>query len=150
MMDNELVLCESLSIAANAGNSTASTNAVYIPALKDHKGDAMDDRPNVSGRLCLNIVVEDEDLLAAADGSVVTFDLYADTDSTPTIGGKVIISRAITVDTPSNYPDGSFICSIPLPIEAMDQYLGLLATVATQNLSTGKITAWIGTPHQQG
>lgn len=152
MMDNDLVLCEELAVGTSVG-SVASTYAVYIPAMKDHKGDAMDDRPNVSGRLCLNIVTEGADLVAAVDGSVLTFDLYMDTDTTPTTGGTKVITYAITVNTAAtdtNYSDGTLICSIPLPIMQMDQYLGLYMTIATQEIATGKVTAWIGTPHQQG
>ena len=73
VMDNQLVLCESMSIAASAGASTASTYAVRFPAIKDFKGTAKYQTVNTNGNMCLNIVVEDEDLLAAVDGSVLTF-----------------------------------------------------------------------------
>jgi len=149
-MDSQLLLCEAQSIAAAAAGSTVSTNVVYIPQVVDHKGVAMNDRYNVSGRLHLNIVVEDEDMLAAIDGSVVTFELYNDTDAVPTTGGDVIVTKAITENTPTEHPDGTQICSIPLPSGALKPYFGLKTSIATQALSTGKITAWIGGPIQQG
>lgn len=151
IMDAELLLCESQSIAATAGGSTTSTNVIYIPQVNDHTDTASNDRPNVSDRLHLNVVVEDEDLLAAVDGSVVTIALYNDTDAVPTTGGDVIITKDITVNTPAvNYVDGTQIMSTPLPSTLLKPYFGLLSSVATQDLSTGKITAWIGTPIQQG
>jgi len=151
IMDAELLLCQELSIAAAAANHTHSTNIIYIPQVKDHKGSAMDDRPNVSGKLNLNIVVEGEDLLAAVDGSVITFALYNDAGATPVdSGGDVIITHAITENTPTEHPDGTQICSIPLPSGQLHPYFELLASIATQTLSTGKITAWIGGPIQQG
>lgn len=151
IMDAETLLCESMSIAASAGGSTDSTNIVYFPQVKDHKNDDMNQRPNVSGNLHLNIVVEDEDMLAAVDGSVVTFALYADTDATTvTTDGDVIITRNVTENTPSEHTDGTQLFCIPLPVEQIKPYLQLKVSVATQNLSTGKITAWIGPPIQQG
>jgi len=149
-MDSQLLLCEAQSVAGNAGTSTVSSNVIYLPQVVDHKNVAMNDRPNVSDRLHLNIVVEDEDLLAEVDGCVITFALYNDTDAVPTTGGDVIASVAITENTPTEHPDGTQICCIPLPVGQLKPYFGLLSTKATQNLSTGKITAWIGGPIQQG
>lgn len=150
IMDDQLLLCEAQSIAAAAGSSTVSTNVIYLPQVRDHKAALMNDRPNVSDRLHLNIVVEDEDLLAAVNGSVVTFELYNDTDAVPTTGGDVIVTKAITENTPTEHPDGTQICSIPLPADQLKPYFGLKTSIATQALSTGKITAWIGGPIQQG
>lgn len=149
IMDSQLLLCESLSIAANVGQNTVATNVIDLGALLNHKGAALTAKPNVGQRLNLNIVVEDEDLAAALDSSAVTIELYADTDETPTTGGDVIASKVLTVTATSNYPDGTQICSIPLPNGEIKRYLGLKATIATQNLSTGKITAWIGSPIEQ-
>lgn len=150
IMDSQLLLCEAQSIAAAAAGSTVSTNVVYIPQVVDHKGVAVNDRYNVSDRLHLNIVVEDENMLAAVNGSVVTFGLYNDTDDVPTTGGDVIVTKAITENTPTEHPDGTQICSIPLPSGQLKPYFGLKTSIATQTLSTGKITAWIGGPIQQG
>lgn len=150
IMDSQLLLCEAQSIAAAAAGSTVSTNVVYIPQVVDHKGVAVNDRYNVSDRLHLNIVVEDENMLAAVNGSVVTFELYNDTDDVPTTGGDVIVTKAITENTPTEHPDGTQICSIPLPSGQLKPYFGLKTSIATQTLSTGKITAWIGGPIQQG
>ena len=153
IMDDQLVFCESMSIAANAGAHVHGTNLVYIPQVKNHKGAAIDDSPNNSGRLFWNVVVEDEDMLAAVDGSVVTFSLYnGDTGSNPLVdnGGVAIASIAITENTPSEHKDGTLICSIPLPAGQLHPYFDVYVTVATQNLSAGKITSWIGGPVQQG
>lgn len=153
IMDKEMVLCESMSIAASATAHVHGTNIVYIPQVKNFKGTAIDDSPNNSGRLFWNVVVEDEDMLAAVDGSVVTFYLYnGATGTNPLVdnSGVAIASIAITENTPTEHPDGTLICSIPLPAGQLEQYFDIYVTVATQNLSTGKITSWIGGPVQQG
>ena len=119
--------------------------------LHDHTGTARNDRPNVSGDLHLNCVVEDEDMLASVDGSAVTFELFADTDATTvTTDGDAIVTKLITENTPTEHPDGTQLFCIPLPIDTFKAYLELLVTIATQELATGKITAWIGPPIQQG
>lgn len=153
IMDEQLVFCESMSIAANANAHVHGTNLVYIPQVKNFKGTAIDDSPNNSGRLFWNVVVEDEDLLAAVDGSVVTFSLYnGDTGTNPLVdnSGVAIASIAITENTPSEHKDGTLICSIPLPAGQLHPYFDVYVTVETQNLSAGKITSWIGGPVQQG
>jgi len=153
IMDSQLLICESMSIAAAAGAHVHGTNIVRIPQVVDHKGVAMKDRPNVSSRLYFNVVVEDEDMVAAVDGAVVTFYLYnGATGTNPLIdnAGVPILSKAVTANTTSAQPDGTLICSMPLPVEQLEEYFDIYVTVATQNLDTGKITAWIGGPVQQG
>lgn len=148
--DSQLVFATAVSIAASAAGSTVLTDVVYIPQVNDHKGTAMNDRPNVSGSLFWNCIVDGENMLAAVDGSVVTFELYADSDSTPTTGGTVILTKAITENTPTDHPDGTQLFCIPLPIGQFGPYLGVKVSVATQDLSTGKVSCWIGPPLQQG
>lgn len=149
ILDSQLILCDTQDINSAAGD-VVGEHVVYIPRGVDHKGVAENDRPNVSDRLHLNVLVEDVDLLAAVDGSVLTIALMNDTDDVPTTGGDVIITEDFTVDTPSNYPAGTQLMSIALPQGQLKEYFGILFTIATQTLSTGKITAWIGTPIQQG
>ena len=150
IMDKEMVLCESMSIAKNADESTDSTYEIYIPQVKNHKGTAIDDSPNNSGRLYWNCVVEDEDLLAAAPSATITFSLYNHSATGAVAGGSVILSKAITETTTSGHPDGTLLFSIPLPAGQLDQYFEMNVAIATQNLSKGKVTSWIGGPVQQG
>ena len=153
IMDSQLIFCEALSIAGAAATHKHGTNIVYIPQVKNHKGTSIDDSPNNSGKLFWNVVVEDEALLAAVDGSVITFYLYnGDTGTNPLIdnSGVVILSKEITENTPTEHPDGTLILSMPLPAGQLHLYFDIYVTVATQELSTGKITSWIGTSVQQG
>lgn len=153
IMDSELLICESMSIVANAGAHVHGTNIIYVPQVKNHKGTAIDDSPNNSGRLYWNVVVEDTSLVAAAPSADVTFYLYnGDTGTNPLVdnSGVVIASIAITETTTTTHPDGTLICSIPLPAGQLHPYFDIYVTVATQNLSAGAITSWIGGPVQQG
>lgn len=153
IMDSQLIFCEALSIAGAAATHKHGTNIVYLPQIKNHKGVAADDSPNNSGRLFWNIVVEDEDLLAAVDACKITFYLYnGDTGTNPLIdnSGVAILSKEITENTPTEHPDGTQILSIPLPAGQLHPYFDIYVTVADQELATGKITSWIGNAIQQG
>lgn len=151
IMDAQLLFSESQSIAGNAGTSTESTNIVYIPKVLDHLGASQNDRYFVNHNLFLNVVVEDTALLAAVDGCVLTIALYADTDATTvTTDGDIILTKNFTCNTPADQGDGYVLMSVPLPVETMKPYLAVKYTKATQNLSAGAVTAWIGTSIQQG
>lgn len=153
IMDDQLIICESTSIAATAGDHVHLTDIVYLPQVYDYKKAAMDDYPNISGRLYWNIVVEDEDMLGAADSATVTFYLYnGDTGTNPLIdnGGVVIDSYAMSQGLTTATKDGSLILSRAIPVGQLHPYFDLYVTVATQNLSTGKITCWLGGPVQGG
>lgn len=147
-MDAELVFGESMAIGTTAG-TTVFTNVIDLGAIIDHKGASLQNRINLGDNMALNIVVEDADILAAVDGSVVTFRLYDDTDTVPTTGGRQLLEFAITANTPTEHPDGTQICSLPLPAMKVNRYLGMSVEIATQNLSTGKVTAWLGSVAQQ-
>ena len=123
IMDAELVLCEAQSIAGVATTTTVSTNVIDTGALVNHKNASLQ-QSIMSGKMCLNIVVEDEDMLAAVDGSIVTFRLFDDSDTTPTTGGRQILEFAVTENTPTEHPDGTKICSLPLPAWTMHHPTG--------------------------
>lgn len=148
-IDSQLLLCDTQDINSGAG-SVVGEHVVHIPRGVDHKSVAENDRPNVSDRLHLNVVVEGTDLLAAVDGCVLTIALMNDTDVVPTTGGDVILTKDFIVNTPSNYEAGSQLMSIALPQGQLKEYYGILFTIATQTLSAGTVTAWIGAPIQQG
>jgi len=148
--DSQLVFTTAQAISGAAADVIVLTDQILIPQMKDHTGTATNDRPNVSGKLFWNCIVDGADLLAAVDGCVITFDLYADSDSTPTTGGTVIDSFAVTENTPSEHKDGTYLFSRALPNGTFSPYLGVTATLTVQALSTGKVTSWIGPPLQQG
>lgn len=149
-LDSQLILSDTQDVSSSAGN-VVGESVVYIPRGVDHKGVAVNDRPNVSDRLHLNVLVEDTDLLAAVDGCTLTIALMNDDDDVPTTGGDVIITKTITINEPAvNYVAGTQIMSVALPQGQLKEYYGILFTIATQTLSTGAITAWIGPPIQQG
>jgi hypothetical protein len=146
MMDAQWTFCKSMSIAGNAGTATDATDCVDMGQHYDHNGVAKDDNPNVSGKNFFNVIVEDEALDAAVNNCALTITLHADTDTTtPTTDGDIIITKNITVTASSSHPAGTVLLRQSLPVEAMNKVLAVKFTRATQNLSTGKVTAWIGT-----
>jgi hypothetical protein len=151
IMDSQLLFSEAQSIAGTSGTSTTSTNEVYIPKVKDHKGSDMSDRYNVSGRLFWNCVVEDEDLQAAGDSCALTIELYNHTATGAVASGSAIDSVVLSVaNTSIDYPDGSLLFSRELPVTQLSPYFEVKYGRATQNLSKGKVTCWIGGPVHQG
>jgi hypothetical protein len=148
IMDSELLLSESQDVSANAGANVDSTNEIYIPAVTDHTGTSRSDRPNVSDRLHLNCVVEDTAWVG--NGAEVTITLYHHTATGAVAGGAVLITVPTITLGASGLADGYQICSIPLPQGIINPYLELNVAVATQNLTAAGLTAWIGTPTQQG
>ncbi len=153
MQDEQLMFCHEQSLPTTSGTHIHSTDAIYIPAVVDHKGAAMDDRPFTNGKLYWNCTVEGEDMLAAVDGAVVTFYLYnGATGTQPLIdnSGVVVDTVVITENTPSEHPDGTLLFSRALPQGQYEAYWDVYVTVGTQNISTGKITSWFGPPAQQG
>lgn len=149
--DAQLIFTTAQAISGSANDVIVLTDQILINQVKSGlTGSLGDDRPNVSGKLHWNCIVDGADLLAAVDGCVITFRLYADSDSTPTTGGTVIDTFAITENTPSEHLDGSYLFSRALPHGTFGPYLGVTATLTVQNLTTGKVTSWIGPPLQQG
>jgi hypothetical protein len=153
IMDAELLFGESIDLGSTSATSSVSgTNVVYIPQVKDHKGSSQNDYPNVSGRLCLNMVVEDEALQGSAGSSVITIRLYNHTAAAGIASGDQIIEHiAITASASgTTYADGTQIMCVPLPIRQLKPYFGVNFAVATTKLAAGKVTAWLGPPIQQG
>lgn len=149
--DIQLDLMDEQDISGSAAGSVISEDVVYVPRGVDHTDTDENDRINVSDRLHWNVVVEGTDLLAAVDGCVLTIALMNDDDVVPTTGGDVILTKDITVNTPAvNYVAGTQVLSIPLPHGPLKEYYGVLVSIATQDLSAGAITSWIGLPIQQG
>ncbi len=155
VMDSLLLFGESQTIASTASGATAiSTNNVYIPQVYDHKGSAMNDRVNGSGKLFCNMVVEDTALDTGGGSATVTCKLVnhtAEITASTLASADILLSKAITVDaSAANYPDGAQIMCMALPLGQLKPYFATAYTVATKTVTAGKITAWIGPPMQQG
>jgi len=150
IMDAELLLCEELDINGVSGADTNSTNEIYIPQIKNHKGAASDDSPNNSGELFWNCVVEGADLLAGTDGSTIKCDLYNHSATGAVAAGEIILTKTITANTPTEHPDGTQLFSLALPAGPLHPYFEAEFTIGVQTLTTGKVTSWIGNSIQQG
>jgi hypothetical protein len=148
IMDAQLLFSESQDVSANAGASVDSTNEVYIPQVNDHTETARSDRPNTSGRLYLNGVVEDT--AWAGDGAVVTITLYHHTATGAVAGGAILITVPTITLTATGLPDGTQLFSIPLPQGTINPYLEVNVAVATANMTAAGFTCWIGNQIQQG
>lgn len=150
-MDSQLLFSEAQSIVGNDGTATTSTNEVYVPQVLDHKGSSMNDRPNVSGKLFWNCVVEDQDLQAEVDGCVLTVSLYNHTATGAVASGSPIDEVSFTINNSAvAYPDGSKLFSRAIPVGQLSPYFEVKYAKATQNLSSGKVTCWIGPQIQEG
>lgn len=148
IMDSTLVFAEALDISDLTAYAAVNfTNVVDLGAIVDHKGSALSTRANVTGAMALNIVVEDT-ALAGNGSTTVTFSLYDHSTITPWTGGRKLMEFTITVSATS-HPDGTQICSLPLPAMALSRYLGVTSLVAAGDLTAGAVTAWLGPVTQQ-
>lgn len=148
ILDDTLMLCDKKDIAGAIGSSVLS-DVLNIGQVNNDLGALVNDRPNVSGRLILNVLAVDVAMAAAANGCVVTFNFYNDTDDAPTTGGDIILTKSITVNTAAT-PAGTQLVSVSIPLGQLKPYLGLKISIATQALASGHVSAWVGTPMQQG
>lgn len=147
-MDKDWLFAEALDISDLTAYAAVNfTNVVDTGALINHKGDSISQVLNAGGRAALNIVVEDT-ALAGNGSTTVTFSLYDHTTVTPWTGGRKLMEFTITVSA-TNYPDGTQICSLPLPAMELSRYLGVTSLVAAGDLTAGAVTAWIGPVTQQ-
>lgn len=155
IMDSQLLFGESIDLGSTASGATKlSTNGVYLPQVYDHVNTAGNDRPNVSGRLYCNMVVEDEALDTGGGNATVTCKLLnhtAEITASNLASCDTIITKAITVDaSAANYPDGAQIMCTEVPNGQLKPYFAVGFTVATKTVTSGKVTAWLGPPIQQG
>jgi len=154
ILDENLVFSESQDISGNAGTTENSTSEVYIPRGVDHKGTAANSRYNVSGKLFFNGVCEDTDLAAAADSCALKIELFNHSATGAVSGGAAILTVDLTIaqvaSIANKQKDGSLLFSVPLPVTQLAPYFEVKYSRATQNLSTGKVTVWIGGAPQLG
>ena len=139
-------------LTGNAATDEESTNVVQNPRTVDHKDSAQDSRMSVDGELFLNVVVDGGALVSAVDGGGLTIELFQDTDTTTvTTDGNAIIAKTITgINTSTAHPNGTVLMSQGLPADAIEAGLAIKYSRITQNLASGKVTAWIGPSIQQG
>ena len=155
IMDAQLLFGEAIdcgSTSASAG--VLSTNNVYIPKVKDHKGSSVNDSPFNNGENFLNITTEDEAFATASGSAVVTVTCRNHTaaiTASNLASTDTILTKTMTVDASgANYPDGGPICSLGLPLGQLKPYFVVYFAVATKKVTAGKATAWIGPPTQLG
>lgn len=149
IMDKELLFGEAIDLGSTSASANVSgTDVIYIPLVTNPLalGSTMQDRPNVSRRLTLNIVVEDEDILASSTSATITCRLYNHTGaSSISSAGDQILEKAITIPAASTtFPDGTWIMRQPLPGGQLKAYFGVNFAVTTKKILTGKVTAWLG------
>lgn len=154
IMDDTLLLMESAAITGSAAATVISTNNIYLPQVKDHKGTLGNDRAFLNGDMHFNCVVEDQALDASGGSATLTIRLMehtaAITASNLASATQVIEVPAITVTSASSPADGTLLCSIPLPPGQRKPYLAATFAIATKKITAGKVTAWIGPATQQG
>lgn len=155
ILDAQLIFSDGQDISSiTAGGNSDSTNDIDITEYTNKTGTATNDRPNVSGRLNLNVTVGSTALTAASDGATLTIALFADTDATTiSTDGTEILRRQVTVNSSAvsgSTSAGSVLMSVPLPTERFGAHLIVNYAVATQNMAGGTVNAWLGPPCYSG
>ena len=146
ILDNELVMMDSTAIGTTIASIAAKGTVLdFGSGDKNAVGDTIYQRPGEGGRLVWNIVCEDADF-AGTTGAVVTFSLVTDSVDTLDSTQRVIATHTVTMaNTTADPDDGDIIARIPIPAtQAFLRYVGTMVTIATQNMSAGKATTWLG------
>lgn len=143
----DTLLCDGTSVAINAGQ------AFYGEVVRD-LGTGVNSQhvsrtpspSNLGTMFC--VVTAKTDLVAAVDGAVLTFNFYTHTSSTASAiaSGTLLGTKAITVNTPveSSQKAGETLWIFALPDNVdYSRYIGIAGTVATQNISSGTINAFL-------
>ncbi|MCK5235580.1 MAG: hypothetical protein KAR06_01230 [Deltaproteobacteria bacterium] len=129
-------------ISGNAGTNKNSTDVVDLSASgKDYKGNARVADPASPGSRIVAIVTTA--LVAAADGCVLTVALYEHTAAASIDSGNLIMSEDHTVNT-AGLAAGTKLMDRTIPYDKIDErYIALDYAIATQNLSSGAVDAFI-------
>jgi hypothetical protein len=145
-MDAKHVFSDEQTVALNAGANANSTN-VWSAATGKAEFDSTTAKYadfSTLAEMRILVTVEGEALAAAVDGAVLTIAVYEHTAATSIDSGNVILTKDITVNTAATGATaiGTVLADFILPQGEIDEkYLGLDYSVATQNISTGKVTA---------
>lgn len=138
IIDSKLLFSEDVAPGTVAAHD--STNIVDLGIGKDGFDAAVNSNPGAGGQLFLNIVVT-TGILASGGAAEVQWGLQ----HCATVGGSY---EATNILTPAigkaTLVKGYVVCSQPLPAGLME-FLKVVCTVTTNNITTGAYSAWIGT-----
>lgn len=148
IIDSELLFGTEQDVSGAA--AVPSTNVVHFPQVKTVKGTSVNQRL-VNGKSTFNVIVDGAGLKSDAGNVTCTIGLYHHTaEANVTTSGTLIYETKIVVDAAgANYPAGTKICSFPLPVESIKPYVQANFADSTNAIATGKLTWWIGHPHQE-
>lgn len=137
MLDAKLLFAEDL--APGAVGAHDSTNIVDLGIGTDGFGTAANSDPGAGGDLFLNIVIPTA-IAATGGAATVAWKLQ----HCATVGGSY---EDTNIQTPAiakaSLTAGKVVCSQSLPAGLM-RFLKLVCTVATNDITSGAYSAWIG------
>jgi len=152
MHDEKLSFSAEQNLASTSASSTAvSTNVLNLGTLTDKRGSTIQNQIGRSRRAVVRVQVENTALKAAGAGTL-DIKLFTKASASSMTSGTEI-ARAAQITTANNSttnPAGTVLADIPIPDRGMLQYLALGYAVGGNNISAGKVTAWIDMNHESG
>ena len=141
ILDAKLVICDETDITGAVSN--AVTGDVLDLGTGGTNAFGAAQTPNIGegGGVFFNLCCAGADFANAGGTSDITFSLVTATDSALTTSATVLAQKTSVDQTPN---DGDMIWRVSVPGGLVLRYLGLVVNVADVNLSSGKISAWIG------
>ncbi len=110
--------------------------------------------PNIGNApgLVLNLIVEDEALLASSTSGTLIPKLFTKASASSMASGTLLLTGPTTTygavpassASSDSIPDGTVLWKTPLPIATYLRFLAVGYTTATKKLIGGKVTCWIG------
>lgn len=142
IMDELLEFADAVSVAAAAGTALI--------------GDVIDlgsaHRDIGNGRPCWLVITTDTEIITGGSAGTIKFQLVSDAQAAIAVDGSATVhidtGTFVTDDSAANDAQmnaGGIIACIPLPVEGKvyEEFLGILAIIATTTVTAGKINAFL-------
>ncbi len=145
-------------IGVNASSQVEATNSLQLDNVIKYLGtaflgDTAHNDPGKAGSIMLNVRVTSEAIVAAVNGATIDIELYKHSSGTSIVSGTKVMTVTLTgINLAATEADiqklGSYLFrgSIPMALwgDTTNKFIGLAFLPKAQNLSAGKVTAWLG------
>lgn len=149
--DSKLLFSEAQSISPAAGAADVSTNTLNLGTLKDKRQSTIQNQIGRSGRVKINVQVEGTAVKAAGAGTLA-IKLYTKASASSMTSGTLLATSKLitTANNSTTLPDGTVLWQASVPAAGMLQYCALAYEAASNNITAGQVTAWLGLDYETG
>ena len=149
--DAKQLFSSAQSISPNAGAADVSTNTLNLGTLEDKRNSTLQNQIGRTGMMQITAQVEGTAVKAAGAGTLLVKLYTKASASSMTSGTLIATAEAVTTaNNSTSNPDGTVLAQFSVPAKGMLQYCALAYEAATQNVTAGQVTAWLGRDVEAG